>query len=485
MNNNNVKTKNMRIIVFIAFYSFMTVPYIYGNEKEIKNEPPGWKAGVARVVITPEEPMWMSGYAARNKPSEGTIHDLWAKALAFEDEKGEISVLITADIVGFRKGTSDRIRDQLKTRFGLSKSQVILNASHTHSGPLLLSGAVGESRISSGDRIVGSYLLNEQQAQVVKEYSSKFENQIVNLVGKALGSMQPVDIYAENGVTRFQVNRRNNNESTLSRQAFLNGPNEYAVPVIKVVNKKGDLLSIVFGYACHNTVLSGYEWSGDYAGFAQLELEKKYPGVTALFFQGAGADQNPLPRRTVALAQQYGEELAAAVERVINEDMRKLPASLKTAYSEVDLQFKNPPPTKEELLQIMDESSDYPRYLKVKADVLHSQLEKGESIKTSYPYPVQVWQLGDQKIVSLGGELVIDYAIELKRIFGRDAFVMGYSNDVMAYIPSARIIEEGGYEGSRSAVFTTPWHPNIENRIIHEVVQLANQMNAAKANQIK
>lgn len=474
----------MRIIFFLAICSFTAVPSFYCNGNDILNEPSGWRAGVASVVITPEEPMWMSGYAARNKPSEGTIHDLWAKALAFEDEQGAVSVLVTADIVGFRKGTSDRIRDALQTRFGLSKSQIILNASHTHSGPLLLSRDIGDSRISPGDKIVGSYLLNEKQAQIVKKYSAKFENQIVDIVGEALASMEPVDIYVENGVTRFQVNRRNNDESTLSRQSYLNGPNEYAVPVIKVVNKKGDLLSIVFGYACHNTVLSGYKWSGDYAGFAQLELEKRYPGVTALFFQGAGADQNPLPRRTVALAQQYGEELAAAVERVLNEDMRKLSSKLQTAYSEVDLQFKNPTPTKDELLQII-QSSDYPRYLKVNAEVLLKQIEKGESIMTSYPYPVQVWQLGDQKIVSLGGELVIDYAIELKRIFGRDAFIMGYSNDVMAYIPSARIIEEGGYEGSRSAVFTTPWHPNIENRIIHEVVQLANQMNSPKEVQIK
>src|SRR5690606_39897908 len=65
-------------------------------------------------------------------------------------------------------------------------------------------------------------------------------------------------------------------------------------------------------------------WSGDYVGFAQIALEKAYPGTTALFFQGAGGDQNPLPRRTVALAEQYGNTLAAAVERVVKEEMRPL-----------------------------------------------------------------------------------------------------------------------------------------------------------------
>ena len=468
--------------LFTAFYFTIALSITYGEIYATSPEyASGWKAGVSKVVITPEQSMWMSGYAARNKPSEGTIHDLWAKALAFEDANGQISVLVTADIVGFRKAMSDRIRDRLSSKYGLSRSQVILNSSHTHTGPLMLSEPIDKL---PGDRHVvgGSYVLTAQQAQVVKEYSEKFEKQIVELVGDALSSMQPVDIFVENGVTRFQVNRRNNDESTLSSQSVLNGPNDYAVPVIKVVDKSGEMMAVAFGYACHNTVLGVYEWSGDYAGFAQIELEKKYPGVTALFFQGAGADQNPLPRRTVALAQQYGQELAAAVERVLSEDMRQLAPELKTAYSEVNLKFQNPPPTKEELAEILEASSGYPQYLKNKAEVLLKKMDQGEPVMSSYPYPVQVWKLGDQLLVSLGGELVIDYAIELKRIFGQDSFILGYSNDVMSYIPSTRVLVEGGYEGSRSALFTTPWHSSIQTMIIHEVVQLADQLELTAKN---
>src|SRR5207249_11303240 len=53
----------------------------------------GWKAGVAVQVITPTEPMWMSGYAARNKPAEGKLQDLYVKALALEDPSGGRLVL--------------------------------------------------------------------------------------------------------------------------------------------------------------------------------------------------------------------------------------------------------------------------------------------------------------------------------------------------------------------------------------------------------
>ncbi|MEX2404776.1 MAG: hypothetical protein WD625_11630, partial [Balneolales bacterium] len=109
---------------------------------------------------------------------------------------------------------------------------------------------------------------------------------------------------------------------------------------------------------------------------------------------------------------------------------------------------------------------------------MHEKLERGESFRTSYPYPVQVWQLGDQPLVSLGGELVVDYAIEVKRIFGQDTFVLGYSNDVMAYIPSARILMEGGYEADDSQIVygqPSKWAPNIETVILNEIIKVAGQ----------
>lgn len=419
-----------------------------------------WKAGVASVKITPEESMWMAGYAFRDHPSEGKIHDLWAKALVLEDAGGKRVVLVSTDLVGIRKALSERIRERLEKQFGLTKSQVILNSSHTHTGP--------ETQ-SSGH----VFSLDAKELIKIDNYAKKLEDQIVGVVGQALKSLQPAKIYSENGVSRFQVNRRNNNENTLIQQTELKGPNDFSVPVLKVVNGRGNIMAIAFGYACHNTVLSTYDWSGDYAGFAQLDLEKRYKGATALFFQGAGADQNPLPRRSVALAQQYGNTLALAVERVLNEKMRTLSSSLNVAYTEVDLKFKNTSPTADELRAIISEGSEVPAYLKQNAKVLLSKLEKGETLMTSYPYPVQVWKLGDQPLIALGGELVVGYANELKRIFGQDIFVFGYSNDVMAYIPTATILKEGGYEGTRSPIFTTPWASDIEKVIIQEVSRMA------------
>jgi neutral ceramidase len=423
---------------------------------------PNWKAGIAKVVITPQESMWMAGYALRDHPSEGISHDLWAKALALEDATGGKAILITTDLLGFPKGLSDNIRNLIQSKYDLSRAQVILNSSHTHSGPVLKDG------------LYDIYPLNDEQIIKIEQYSDKLKTKIVDLVGTALNSMKPAQLYAKNGVTRFQVNRRNNIDLNLDRQIDLNGPNDYAVPVIKVLSEGGDLMAVVFGYACHATVLDVYDWSGDYPGFAQLALEKSHPGITSLFFQGAGADMNPLPRRSVPLARQYGQELAAAVERVLQEDMNKLAPQLTTAYSEVKLSL-NSPPTKEELIKISNSTLAFERRW---ADRMLKQMIEGKPFINSYPYPVQVWKLGDQQIVSLGGELVIEYSIQLKRIFGQELFVMGYSNDVMSYIPSSRILREGGYEGSQSQIvygLPATWKADIEAVIINEVLKLADQ----------
>jgi len=183
----------------------------------------------------------------------------------------------------------------------------------------------------------------------------------------------------------------------------------------------------------------------------------------------------------VALAQQYGKTLASAVERVLHEEMHPLSPQITTAYSEIDLTFADPTPTKEELIEITGPSSEYPEYLQHSALVYLDQLEKGNPLISSYPYPVQVWRLGEQPIISLGGEVVVGYSIALKKMFGQNIFVMGYSNDVMAYIPTETVLIEGGYEGSRSPIFTTPWASNIEDRILEEVSKLAAQTGIIRA----
>ena len=421
-----------------------------------------WKAGVSSVKITPSEAMPMAGFASRTHSSEGMLHDIWAKALLIEDSKGKRAVMISSDLLGFPKVMSDPIRDRIKAQYGLGRDQILLNSSHTHSGPVI------------GDALTDVYVLDDQQVASVLKYSKILEDQIVKLVGDALKNMEPVELFYQNGVTRFQVNRRNNNANLLTQLIELQGPNDFAVPVLKAVSPKGDLKAIAFGYACHPTVLSGYDWSGDYPGYAQIELEKDHPGTMALFFQSSGADQNPLPRHTVPLAKQYGRELAAAVDRVLEEDMRKLPSNLITSYSELDLPLAASP-TEAELTKIVNNAGGV-AYQKRWAQRFLNKIKAGEKLMTSYPYPVQVWSIGNLPLVSLGGELLVEYGIKIKQMLGEDTFVYGYSNDVMSYVPSSTVLKEGGYEGeSAHTVYGLPskWQVGVESRILNEVLRLA------------
>ena len=301
--------------------------------------------------------------------------------------------------------------------------------------------------------------------------------QIIELAEKAKQSVEPVNLFSDNGVVRFQVNRRNNKEAEIEKLTELKGPNDYAVPVLKVENKRGQLIAIVFGYACHPSVLNGYKWSGDYAGFAQLELESKYKDAIAMFFQGAGGDQNALPRHTVALARQYGQELAVAVERVLNEKMKQLSPKLKTVYSEKGLGYaKSEQTMTEQLKEVIKESSEYSETIRRYAKFALEKIEKGEVDTTSYPYPVQIWGVGEQLLIALGGEVLVGYSVELKKKYGREIFVLGYSNDLMGYIPTAKVLYEGGYEGSRSSIIPLLWASDIEEVILNEVSRLINEI---------
>ena len=445
-----------KIITYIGLILFFTIG-ISPNQLAAGD---GWKAGVAKTNITPENPIWMAGYGGRTEPSQGIIHDIWAKALALEDASGHQAVLVTSDLLGWPKGMSDEIKYQLKKELGLKKEQILLNSSHTHTGPVLL------------DALYDIYPLDAEELNKIKIYSNELIVKIVDLVRQAFDALEPAEIYSGNGTARFQVNRRNNNESALEEQSELMGPSDPAVPVLKITRPGGELLAIAFGYACHATVLSINKWSGDYPGFAQLQLEKEHPGAIALFFQGAGADQNPLPRRTIPLARQYGRTLAAAVDQVMEEDMQLLQPILTTAYAEIELNLDTPP-TLQELTKDYEASSGY---LKLWAGRMKEKAEKGEAFQETYPYPLQIWKLGNQSVFALGGELLVGYAIQLKKIFGSNIFVLGYSNDVMGYIPTEKVLLEGRYEGESSQmVYGLPskWKSGIEDKIFSEIEVLA------------
>lgn len=419
----------------------------------------GWKAGVAKIKITPEKPMWMMGYASRNKPATGTMIELWAKALALEDPDGTRAVLITIEVSNTYRDLSNRVCEQLADKYQLPRKSIAIGATHTHSGPVV------------GHRAY--FLFDEEQQRLKEEYDETLERKMVAVAGQAIEDLSPCRLTWSVGKATFAVNRRNNRAAEvpeLRAAGKLKGPDDHDVPVLFVADDAGELRAIVCGYACHATVLSSYEWSGDWPGFAQIEIEKRHPSATAIVWAGCGGDQNPLPRRKVEFAQQYGRDIAQAVDDARADSPRSVEGGLACHYAEIDLAFAHVP-TREEL---ETESKSTNRYLVARAKSLLAVLDRDGQIAPSYPYPVQTWKLGNgPTMVFLGGEVVVDYSLRLKaELNARSTWVAAYANDGMAYIPSERVLAEGGYEGATAMIYygrPSPWATGIEKRIIDEV----------------
>lgn len=440
-----------------------------GQPTTIKGTGAEWRAGISRRVLTPTTDVWLAGYGTR-RPVEGKLHDIWVKVLALEAPDGKQVVMATTDNQGMSRTIYENIFKRVNEQFGLDRSEFMLTFSHNHSGPRL-----------RGD-LVDYYPVDDKEDNLVDAYSDWVESQIVEAVAEALNNLQTVSIFKGEGQCTFAVNRRDNIEAEvpalLAAGKPLKGVTEHYVPVLSVKNKEGELIAILFGYACHPTTLSGNLLSGDYPGFAQLNLESRYPGVIAMFFNASGADQNPLPRRTVELCEKYGRMLSDAVEDVIDKQpMSPVSAGLQTAFEFVTLDYEEVV-TKEKLLPIT-----------TGGDELHARwarrmlymLDKGVQFPASYRfYPVQAWQLGRELLlIGTGGETVVDYSLRFKREFGAGStWVMGYTNIMVSYIPSRRVWEEGGYEGGPHLdEYGHPawrWAGNVEERIakgVHRVVK--------------
>jgi neutral ceramidase len=432
----------------------------------------GWKAGIARANITPEQYMPMAGYAGRGQThAEGKLTDLWAKVLILEDAQGHQAAWITLDAIGIDRPLSLAIREQIEKEQEWERSQIALCTSHTHTGPV----------VARNLQPMHYLVFDEENRKLVDDYAAFLQEQIVTAVREAVADLKPATLAWGSGEATFAVNRRNNPADqvpALREAGELKGPSDHDVPVLAVTRGE-TLAAVVFGYACHSTTLSSLEWSGDYAGFTQIALEEKYPGAQAMFWAGCGADQNPLPRRTVELCRDYGNQLAVAVSDVLEGTLRPISPRLKTAYREIDLPLGPLPDRK----QLVEDTKSNNQFIAARARMLLEQVDAGTSLSPTYPYPIGVWQLGDEvTFVIQGGEVVVDYAIRLKGELGNEewdrtnVWCAGYSNDVMAYIPSRRVLLEGGYEGASSMVYyglPTVWAPEVEEMIAETVHELA------------
>jgi len=439
-------TRKLLVLTVLLLLMTITLSPVQANEP--------WQAGVARVVITPDEFMWMSGYGGRDHAAEGQIHDLYARAAALQGPDGTRTVFIALDLIGVPVKMAQVVAAEIEKQHKLPRRHLMFASSHTHCGPAL------------DDKLSHMLAMKDNDWTQVRKYQAVLNRKVIQVINVALADIKPARLSFGNGKCGFASNRR---------APIGTGPYDHQVPVLRIDSPSGQLRGVVFGYACHNTVMGFYQWSGDYAGFAQLDLEGRHAGAVAMFFTGCGADQNPLPRRKLELAEKYGRMLAVSVDEVLTSgSMQPLTGTITPHFEEIPLELASLP-TKEKLTA---EAAGTDRFLRARAKLLLEQLSVEGAVRQTYPYPVQVWKLGNEITwVALGGEVVIDYQLRLKRELGEHStWVAGYANDVMAYIPSERVLAEGGYEGESSMVYyqlPSKWKSGLEDQIVGTVHKLA------------
>jgi hypothetical protein len=403
-----------------------------------------FRVGIARKSITPEFPIWLNGYAARQQPSEGKSHDIWAKALVIEENPGSKVIIVTVDVLGLSREITSQVADRVIKKYGINRSQLLLNSSHTHAAPVIWPA------------LSGMFNFSPAELQAVVRYCHRLTDDIVHVIDTAMARLVPMDIGCGHGSAGFGMNRRGTPVTVCDND----------VPVIRFSTPGGKTAAILCGYACHNTTLDADNTlvNGDYSGYAMIELEKANPGATAFFVAGCGADQNPSPRGTIELAEQNGKTLAEAVQKALTVGMHKVRPPIRTDFTTVELEF---PPL--DLQQYQQDILGDDFYVRNRAMLMLEAYNKWWDV-TRFQYPVQAIRFNrDLTILGMGGEVVVDYSLNMKKQYpAENLFVAGYCSEVTCYIPSLRILTEGGYEANSSMIFyglPGPFANNVEELV--------------------
>lgn len=417
--------------------------------------------GVASIDITPEGPIRLTGYAARDrKETTDVIHRLAAKAMAFGSDDQEQSIFITVDLVGIPGRISAALAERLSAKTGIDAAHIAICASHTHGGPEV--GNLLNILQYRGESFSDS-LLSRDQLLNISRYTDELINKLEVVAMAALKDRKPALLAWGQGQAGFAKNRRTQG-----------GPVDPSLPILRVTTPEGALRAILVNYACHGTTLDGNvnKIHGDWISEAQNIIEAKHPGAIAMVAIGCGADANPNPRGTIENMVLHGQEIATNVEKLLTAQLQPLTAPPVARITWVDLPFSQVPSVRE-LIEATKDHSVKGYYARLSLD----RIARGYGISKSLSYPVQTWTFSnDFAMINLAGEVVADYAVRLKNELGAEKlWVNAYANDVPCYIASRRVIEEGGYESESSMYWydkPSPFVKEVEDIIVGTVHNL-------------
>ena len=398
------------------------------------------KAGAATRVVNPTKPAVPIGHGGSKPVSDPVYSDICTQALVLEDEFRKRLVLISCDFMQVPHEVADRIKRHIREKYGIGPTAVCVHAIHNHAAPPIIEREV----------TVPEYF--------DAEYAGLFVNQTVAVVGDAIAKLTPAKLrYCEDVCTSVAINRRGRRNGKLGIIPNNKGIVDFKVRVVAAESiADGKPIVILTEYASHPVVTTNVYLGGEYPSFVRKHVEKKYPGATSIFLQGCAGniriqvlneDRTDWIKGTPEDAERFGFDLADAVERALTKRAEPIVGPIEAEYAEIAAPLKR------------------------------------DTEPKTLPFRIQAFRLGARSktqftLVALGAEAFIEYGLELeKRLRPANTIVIGYSNGMAGYLPTAKACIEGGYEPNAWSehwyALPGPYAPEAESVILEAAEKLA------------
>ena len=378
------------------------------------------RGGCAKVDITPPVGVWLSGYRAREKPSDGICDGLYARALVLDDGQNKIAI-ISADLLWVPSKITTQVRRIVKEKVGIPDKNILICATHTHFGPKI-------------DRIAKNWP-DTPISEIDESYVQTLKRKIAESILTAHKSMKEVKLGAIKGeIPEIVYNRRTKRTDGSVAMTFrlppadpelIFGPIDPEVGILRVEDMSGALVGAIVNFACHP--VSGttdrekfYSISADYPGYTTRVIEQMEGGI-CLFALGTAGNMNPVRtgRRNPRL--QIGKALGGEVLRRIQ---------FVSTSGEVTLKSLKKPVT-----------------IPIKKNLSPDRIIDTDKTKRTLTTEIQVLRIGDIYVLGLPGEVLVEIGLDIKKRAGiRNLFIISLSNDACGYICHRQAYKEGGYE---------------------------------------
>ncbi|WP_158560642.1 neutral/alkaline non-lysosomal ceramidase N-terminal domain-containing protein [Paenibacillus contaminans] len=431
--------------------------------------------------MTPERPVFMHGFGGRTQKSEGVHDELYVKAAMLEANK--TLLILTIDALGSDRSFVVGIKDALQEKFGLGHDEVLINFSHTHHSVFLTGLDAGLRR--------GAYSMAQEgwtDSETQLDYSEDeaffrfMRDTILQMTAYCRDHLEEGELAIGRGKSDFAVSRRKPDGDGVIWAPYYEGEIDKELLVVTLTDRSGMVKGILYNYGCHTTAMGPDNMllSNDFAGQTSCVLEESYPGATALFLQGCGGELKPLRSaagsrfKSLSIAEMIdsGTELANDVKAILKQgELTPVRCNFKTALADPLLYTEQ---TEAAFYEPMTNHPDYNAFYWNSAKRTMRAIEDG-TIKDRLPHCICIWHLDDDtRLVAMEGEVSTEYSLLIKKLFGssRTTLTLGYTNGVYSYVPTRKMIREGGYEAECNFFFHLrgPFVPEIEDIIVGQIV---------------